>query len=90
MASVNVWHLALLKRAAGFLAGCDSGAAMSVSHQSLLTRWRQVLISGGSPAGAVLFDIVEKRKGCAGGGAVFGIVNAHQVGITKSIPNDLS
>ena len=41
--------------------------------------------SGASLARAVLFDIVEKRKGCAGGGAV-SVLSVRAL-IRKSIPN---
>jgi hypothetical protein len=59
---------ALCALAAGVFAGCNSSE--KIAAKFWLTWQKRATKSGGSPAGAVLFDIVDKRKGCAGGGAV--------------------
>ena len=71
-----------VSKAAGSFAGCNSSEMVSPIR---LTWLRRATISVGSPAGAVFFDIVDKRKGCAGGGAVS--VLFVRALIRKSIPN---
>ena len=69
------WFLRCVRLQRAFVPAATSSEKMAAKFR--LTWQKREPKSGASLARAVLFDIVEKRKGCAGGGAVSVLQYAH-------------